>query len=342
MKKPLKITLISVFIIAAMLLIIELILSQTYVMPPKSKRTKIFTYGNIDDVKEFLDQPESYLTINDHYILIDFNRIDIMEIIFRDYKYSPDFNFKYDQATPLLHAAKEFKPEAVRILVKYGADVNYKDPYGVTPLIAASYTTFERENSASLEITKILVEAGADVNVVAKYGKRAIAGVLYLNEDLERLKYLIDNGGDINQVDSDGLNYMFHCDSFECYEYFLSKGLDINSVQYDGTNILQSSLYLKKNMELTIQQLEWGADICHKDNAGDTVLNHVERQNTGPHDKKENPEYYQKRLTENRASEMYKYLEKEYNKRCLENPKNSKTESLDKITSYTYDQSFNI
>jgi len=319
MKKELKLTLTVVVLSAIALMLIEkFILSKTYVMPVMSERTKIFNQGSIHEIKQYLEQPGASVVMDNYYALIERNRSDIMELMFKDFNLNPDFNFKYEYATPLLGAAKEFKPEIVSVLVKYGATVNYKDPYGVTPLIAASYTTFEHENSASLEIIKMLVEAGADINVVAEFGKNAIAGALYLNEDLVRLKYLVDSGGDIYYIDKDGLNFMFYCNSIDCYEYFLSLGLDINSTTNKGENILQRSVYAELNIEKVQRLLELGANICHKDNSGDTVLEYVERYNLGLHKNSINTGFYKEKVQENRNSEFYKFLDQKYHENCLE------------------------
>lgn len=216
-----------------------------------------------------------------------------------------------------MYAAEEHRVDVARVLIKYGADVNFIDQYGVTPLIATAYPTHEYENPASFEITKMLVEAGADVNIVSRFGETAIGGAVSLNDDLARLKYLVENGGNIKRLRKSGGSYMYSCGSIECYSYFLDLGFDINLENDNGKSILQGSLYLNSDMEQTKQLLAWGADICHKDNSGDTVLEHVERQRTFPHDKKENPESYRKKVQENRNSEMYNFLKVEYGKQCL-------------------------
>lgn len=301
-------------------LIADSILSKGYVMPVMSERTKIFNKGDIDDIKEFLKRPGASVVMDNYYTLIDRNRPDIMEMMFKEFKLNPDMNFKDKDDTPLLYSSSEFKPEIVSVLVKYGADVNYKDPYGMTPLIAASDITHEHQKAKSLEITKMLVEAGADVDVMTKYGESAIGGALSgIYDEMDRVKYLVESEANLSVVDFGGSNYMFYCSSIECYEYFISLGIAINELNIDGINVLQTSQYTRnKDLSIVNKLLELGADICHKDNEGDTVLNYVERQNTGPHDKKEKPEYYQKRLTENRETETYKYLQQKYQESCLE------------------------
>ncbi|WP_223789412.1 ankyrin repeat domain-containing protein [Marinicella meishanensis] len=294
-----------------------LVISKSLPDSLNSEDYDIFANGTETEIIEFLEKSESKVNINSYYSLIRRDGYEILELIFQKYNLDPDYGFKNQGGTPLLFAAKNFKPKAVEILIDYGAKVNYLDPYGVTPLIATSYTTLENENSESFEITKLLVYAGADINVVSEFGQTAIEGALFSN-DIRRVKFLVDNNGDINHLSPTGANYMFFCDYLECYEFFLSKGFDINSTDNAGSSIFQVAHYSSIPLSLTKQLLNWGADICHKDDLGDSVLNYIERRGTGPHDKNENPDFYFKMLSENRQSVAYKYLENEYNLNCQE------------------------
>ena len=58
---------------------------------------------------------------------------------------------------PLAEAVHKNNIEAIRILLKNGADVNYQDPYGSSPLIIA----IKNDNSV---ILNLLLQYGADVN----------------------------------------------------------------------------------------------------------------------------------------------------------------------------------
>lgn len=73
-------------------------------------------------------------------------------------KQGADVNFCNNYgATPLHHHA-EMKTGNIKYLLKLGADVNAKDKMGATPLVNAV-------RSFQLENIKILVDAGADINV---------------------------------------------------------------------------------------------------------------------------------------------------------------------------------
>ena len=78
-------------------------------------------------------------------------------------KSGADVNAKgYLGNTPLFYALKNKKttPEIIRILVEAGANVNAEGYMGRTPIICAM-----RNKSTTPEMFRILIEAGANVNV---------------------------------------------------------------------------------------------------------------------------------------------------------------------------------
>lgn len=116
--------------------------------------------------------------------------------------------------------------ESVKFLIKNGANVNYKNPFGKTPI-------FYAVGFNDLDMVKLLVENGADVNAVyiGKNAKLAISsniGIVTLpfyqnlcdlehtsrtlfmhasqHSNVEMLEYLIKNGADTNAVDDLGFN----------------------------------------------------------------------------------------------------------------------------------------
>ena len=68
---------------------------------------------------------------------------------------------------PLYHAAFFGKPEALKILIANGADVNQPGAYGYTPLMAAA-------RHGDLECVKLLLTAGADPNQLSSAGYTAL------------------------------------------------------------------------------------------------------------------------------------------------------------------------
>jgi ankyrin repeat protein len=69
--------------------------------------------------------------------------------------------------TPLMYAARDGAPDAVRVLAKAGAEVNAVDPDGTTPLMLAIM-------NSHYDTAQALLESGADPNAVDKAGMAAL------------------------------------------------------------------------------------------------------------------------------------------------------------------------
>ena len=89
----------------------------------------------------------------------------------------------------------------------------------------------------------------------------------------------IQNGQDLNKVDSDGnllLNFeaIFH--HIDNIKLLLKNGADINARDSDGRTVLQSALFLSKKREKALSLVQFlvenGADVNAKDNDGQTAL----------------------------------------------------------------------
>lgn len=75
-------------------------------------------------------------------------------------------------SSPLISAAVFGKPEAARILIEAGADIDFQNNDGSTALITAAY--FCRP-----EIVKMLLDKGANKTITNKYGATAYQSVSY-------------------------------------------------------------------------------------------------------------------------------------------------------------------
>lgn len=99
----------------------------------------------------------------------------------------------------LISAAKYRNAQRVHELIVQGANVNFKDEDGYTPLHQAA-----RKRNA--EIVKILIENGANVNAETNYKETPLVYALdelshfiyYNGGDIETEKLLINNGADLN------------------------------------------------------------------------------------------------------------------------------------------------
>jgi len=121
---------------------------------------------------------------------------------------------RYDRKggmTPLMYAARDGLPQAARLLLKNGADLEITEANEITPLLMALLNNH-------LEVAYMLLDFGAEVNVKDFYGRSPLfAAVDYrnldMNSDLEddpqdnsvdrepilaMIKRLLDEGADVN------------------------------------------------------------------------------------------------------------------------------------------------
>jgi ankyrin repeat protein len=80
--------------------------------------------------------------------------------------------------TPLLYAARDGRPEAARLLVAGGADLEMPEANGIRPLLMAVLNN-------NLDVARLLVEKGANVNADDFWGRSPLwAAVEYRNLDM--------------------------------------------------------------------------------------------------------------------------------------------------------------
>lgn len=94
-----------------------------------------------------------------------------------------NINFKNDDGgwTPLTAAIYYNRKDMLKELLEFGADINYYDSAGQTPLMLAA----ARCSPGSLEMMSILIEYGADWNIVNKWSKTDFFD--YTNEDVKKI-----------------------------------------------------------------------------------------------------------------------------------------------------------
>ena len=106
---------------------------------------------------------------------------------------------KANKGSPLLKAVEENADTLlIDVLVKSKANVNYKDPLGITPLMRAAH-------SGNIPVMDILIGAGADINAKVQcdpcYGgsnkKSSMAVVIWAirSHKVSAVKYLIEDKG---------------------------------------------------------------------------------------------------------------------------------------------------
>lgn len=119
----------------------------------------------------------------------------------------------------------------IKYLITY--DVNAKDRYGDTALIAAAWY-------GNLRITKELINIGADINIQDKYGDNALMISLWKGNP-NIANYCLHNNTDINVKDkykNTALIYAAEKGYFQIIKDLIEKGADVNAENKYGRNAL--------------------------------------------------------------------------------------------------------
>lgn len=99
-----------------------------------------------------------------------------LETVRRLLQAGTDPNMPYHTNTALTYAARDGFTEIAHLLINYGADVNWIDGEGVTPLILASFKDY-------VDIVQLLLEHGADVSTRDQWGQTALDYALRRGDD---------------------------------------------------------------------------------------------------------------------------------------------------------------
>ena len=112
--------------------------------------------------------------------------------------------------TPIFIPVSDGLVESVKLLIKYGANVNALDVYGRPPLyyigdpgIVPSATAENR-----LQVAKLLLDNGADINIIDVDGAQPLWPVVYnargKKEELPIVKLFMEHGADPNHINKYG------------------------------------------------------------------------------------------------------------------------------------------
>jgi len=202
-----------------------------------------------------------------------------------------------DGWNPLHSAASHGREEIAELLIAAGADVNFKDGKGRTPLDLADWETedllrkhggkygslHKAAAAGHLENVKELLAAGTDVNAKNDRGwtpLRQAAG----SGHKEIVELLIANGTNVNAKDEGGmtpLHWAADRGHKEIVELLIANGTDVNAKSKDGWTPLHqaASEGHKETVELLIAK---GADVNAKIKDGRTPLDQAEASWSSP------------------------------------------------------------
>ena len=178
------------------------------------------------------------------------------------------------QWTPLMYAAREGAAAAAMALIELGADVNVKDPEGVTPLLEAIL-------NAHFDLAARLLDKGANPNLADNAGMSPLYAAIDMNtppwersrpdakittelDCLGLMRVLLDHGADVNARVKGRLLSRYHAGGApgmiegttpliraakyanrDMVEVLVSRDADVNLAQSDGTTALMFAAGVK-------------------------------------------------------------------------------------------------
>ncbi|KAL6605111.1 ankyrin [Neocallimastix sp. 'constans'] len=155
--------------------------------------------------------------------------------------------------TPLLEAVEIGNEPLVKYFLERGAQVNVSNEFGDTALIR----TIENNRE---DLAKLLIAYGADVNYETH--KNPLTEAAH-NNNMNLIRYLIDNGVDVHQTNSDPLIWAIKCKNETMLKYLIYHGVNIN--QLGDHQQLPLIVAIDENQESMIEYLiEHGAEINPK------------------------------------------------------------------------------
>jgi ankyrin repeat protein len=177
--------------------------------------------------------------------------------------------------TPLLHAIIHTQIDAVRELIKGGANVNIADEVGQTPLLMAVQYN-------NMELVQLLLDAGADVNATTVNGQTTLMRAsLSANPALFRI--LLEKGVDVNAKTDKGLTALHQAANAyipkpEIVEMLLGANADPNAKTTDtGATPLMNAAE-NGHIEVVRMLLSAGADPSATNNEGQTAVQLAEAE----------------------------------------------------------------
>ncbi|KAK7867801.1 hypothetical protein R5R35_001213 [Gryllus longicercus] len=169
----------------------------------------------------------------------------------------------------LCDAARGGRLRDVQRLIDSGADVNYTDGDGSTPLHKAAF-------NAHAEVVSLLLQRGADPNAVNCSGDSALHFAAWNDGSGRCVVLLVRAGADVNARDKDGETplhraaWMEH--SGRCVELLVRAGADVNARDEDEETPLHKAACSDVSSRCVELLVRAGADVNARDEDEETPL----------------------------------------------------------------------
>ncbi|KAI3395390.1 hypothetical protein diail_1381 [Diaporthe ilicicola] len=144
--------------------------------------------------------------------------------------------------TPLMVACRiGASPEAVRVLLAAGADVNTKDCYEQTPLCLNAGAPGVLGGRNRIEIAAALLDAGTNVNWEEGHARATPLDFACVGNNVEMVELLLAAGADVYHSDRDGSTPLMNAVVYHACKtttILLQRGVDIRVTDNEGKNVL--------------------------------------------------------------------------------------------------------
>ena len=180
--------------------------------------------------------------------------------------------------TPLVYAVRRDSEADVKMLLEYGANINYGNKN-----VDCNYPIIEASIRNNTKMVKMLVEKGADMNVRDFEENLTPLHFACGDGNEELVKFFLDKGVDVNSNTDDGPTaLMTACinENTNIVQMLIDNGANINWKDSDGVTAINQASFREKP-EIVSLLLDNGADANIKDRWGDTALTKaIEYENT--------------------------------------------------------------
>ena len=200
-------------------------------------------------------------------------RTDMVRLLL---EHGSDPNYHDNLGYSALHdAVKTGDPAGVSYLLKYGANVNARTQYGITPLMLTTSNLVLGWRNRDLACAQCLIDAGADVNAQDITGGTPL---LYASQHgLESaVEHLLKNGAEVNRPALNGetpLIVAIQTDQRNIPQILLAHGADLAYYTPTGRSILHEAAEYgdEQTLRLLISLRIQGIQIEHRSSDGKTA-----------------------------------------------------------------------
>ena len=202
-------------------------------MAHSNLRSSTSSINSDDSREEVFEAAKSGDSVLLNEVLKKLDNTERISVLGVDFQYIGDGcplpDRKKSPVSPLIVAVRNGNLDCVKVLLKYGADIeergdfmhNYKIHKSCTPLFIAA-------TCGNDEILRFLVENGANVNATEDFGLTPLMAAVE-NQLLDAVTFLIDQGADVNVQDGSGLTALYYATEVS-FDPLIVKQLDRGTV----------------------------------------------------------------------------------------------------------------